>query len=208
MLKRDNNPFPNHQISKKQLLHLACTMMIFILFILWSNYLIHSNVALQKHQYQSSLSQDSAEGDLSDLYGRDDDYSDSLGNIYYFDTLVSHYIFWAEVNLSFIYKILLIANSKERKRRTGIDNWELLEILSALILMASADNYNPSQEDLNIFEKYMLGAWRRMLKCFNKILLHWQQKYLSWQSWTKYLRKGNFIRNGDFEFNVIESEVI
>ena len=59
---------------------------------MWSNYLIHSNVALQKHQYQSSLSQDSAEGDLSDLYGRDDDYSDSLGNIYYFDTLVSYYI--------------------------------------------------------------------------------------------------------------------
>merc|ERR1712212_156478 len=64
--------------SKKQILHLVWTMMIFILFILWSNYLIHSNVALKKHQYQSSLSQDSAEGDLSDLYGRDDDYSDSL----------------------------------------------------------------------------------------------------------------------------------
>ena len=145
--------------------------MIFIHFIFWSNYLIPPNVAIKDQQYQSSLSQDSVEGDLSDLYGRDDDYSDSLGNIYYFNTLVSHYI-KAEVNLSFIYKILLFANSKERKRRTGIDNWELLEILSALILMASADNYNASQKDMNIFKKHMLGAWRRMLKWINKILLH------------------------------------
>ena len=47
---------------------------------------------IKNHQYQSSLSEDSYEDDLSDLYGKDDDYSEGLGNIYYLNTLVSNYI--------------------------------------------------------------------------------------------------------------------
>ena len=58
-------------------------MMGLIFFILCSNFLIYPNVAIKNHQYQSSLTQDSYEDDLSDLYGRDDDYSDILGNICY-----------------------------------------------------------------------------------------------------------------------------
>jgi len=38
--------------------------------------LIHPNVAIKNHKYKSSLSEDSFEDDLSDLYGKDDDYSE------------------------------------------------------------------------------------------------------------------------------------
>ena len=68
------------------------TRMILILLIFCTNCLIHPNVAIKNHQYQSSLSEDSYEDDLSDLYGKDDDYSEGLGNIYYLNTLVSNYI--------------------------------------------------------------------------------------------------------------------
>ena len=67
-------------------------MKVFVLFILCSNYLIHPNVAVKNHQYQSSLSKDSVEGDLSDLYEIDDDYSEDLGNIYYLNFIVSNYV--------------------------------------------------------------------------------------------------------------------
>ena len=128
MLKRYNNSFTNWQISKKQILHLVWTMMIFILFILCSNFLIYSNVAIKNHQYQSNLLQDSVEGDIADLYGGDDDYSNDIGNM--------NYLFW-EKNISVwnhfkieiqLIKISLFAQSKKRIHRSGIDNSDILEI--------------------------------------------------------------------------------
>ena len=90
-------------------------MMIFILFIFWSNYLIHLNVAIKNHEYQSSLQQDSVEGDLSDLYERDDDYSDSLGNIYYLNTLVSHKIKKFKFNLQNYYCLQIGRNENTER---------------------------------------------------------------------------------------------
>ena len=50
--------------------------------------MIHPNVAIKNHQFQSSVSKDSVEGDLSDLYGRDDDYSNGSGIVYYLNALL------------------------------------------------------------------------------------------------------------------------
>ena len=95
-------------------------MKILILFILCSNYLIHPNVAIKNHQYQSSLSKESVEGDLSDLYGRDDDYSEGLGISYYLNTLVYNYIyFWSEDNLNLIDKTIFICTVKEKNSQNG-----------------------------------------------------------------------------------------
>ena len=77
-------------------------MKIFTFFTLCLNYLIHPNVAIKNHQYQSSLSEDSFEDDLSDLYGKDDDYSEGSGNIYYLNTFVSNYINNFDLKLTWI----------------------------------------------------------------------------------------------------------
>ena len=98
--------------------------------------MIHPNVAIKNHQYQGSVSKDSVEEDVSDLYGRDDDYSDGSGIVYYLNALLSNNInkgkkgFQILVSISihcYVFQILkrclsISSSKKERKYRTGIDN--------------------------------------------------------------------------------------
>lgn len=77
-------------------------------------------MAVKNLQYQISLSKDSVEGDLSDLYEIDDDYSENSGNIYYSNFIVSNnVIFWFEANLNLIDKTTIVCTVQEKNSKNG-----------------------------------------------------------------------------------------
>ena len=103
---------------------------------------IHSNYCLSYNYGQESPSETSSEENLADFYGRSDEYLNESGKLWCFCYFICHYIIDPAYNifiLVFLLKHVLFAKSRERKQRTAIDNWDLLETRSALIHIVIVD---------------------------------------------------------------------